>query len=184
MTQVLKPLQPPYEPDVAAALAQYPKAKDGYIIQLFRVFANSRRFLTQKGVVNLLDKGSPLSLTEREIVILRVTAHTRCEYEWGVHVTAFAQAAGLSARQVEATCHPGVDDCWNARQALLVSCVDDICAQAGISSAHYEAFCETWDLEQQLEILALCGNYHTISFVANTVRLAPEESGARFPRAC
>lgn len=30
-------------------------------------------------------------------------------------------------------------------------------------------------------VLALCGNYHTVSFVANTAELAGESWGARFP---
>jgi len=38
-----------------------------------------------------------------------------------------------------------------------------------------------WTQAQQLEILALCGNYHTVSFVANTVQLPPEKPSARFP---
>jgi hypothetical protein len=42
-------------------------------------------------------------------------------------------------------------------------------------------FQEAWTLEQQLEILALCGAYHTVSFVANTAQLPPEPFGVRFP---
>lgn len=53
-----------------------------YLLQLFRVFANSPRFL-KKGALNLLDKDSPLTLRQREIVILRVCANNDCEYEWG-----------------------------------------------------------------------------------------------------
>jgi hypothetical protein len=34
---------------------------------------------------------------------------------------------------------------------------------------------------QQLEIFALCGNYHTISFVANAARLQPEAFAAGVP---
>lgn len=81
MKHVLKPIEPPFSPDVAEIFAQYPQGKDGYIIRLFRVFANSMRFLTKKGALNLLDKESPVSLREREIAILRVTANKDCEYE-------------------------------------------------------------------------------------------------------
>ena len=45
-----------------------------------------------------------------------------------------------------------------------------------------EDFQKSWNLEQQLEILALCGAYHTISFVANTSRLALEPFAEKFPR--
>jgi len=179
---VLKPIAEPFTPEVAAVFDRYPQGKDGYIIQLFRVFANSTRFLTEKGPTNLLDKESPLSLREREIVILRVTANKDCEYEWGVHVTIFAKAAKLTEDQVTATRLSGSGvDCWTPEESLLIDCVDEICQKAKIQDETYEKFQEQWDLDQQLEILALCGNYHLVSFVANTSRIPPEEKSARFP---
>ena len=182
MKHVLEPLDPPFPADVAAAFERYPKGNDGYIIKLFRVFANSHRFLTNKGAINLLDRESPLSLREREIVILRVTANRNCEYEWGVHVATFAKAAKLSDEQVRAT-RVGSSDtsCWTERESLLIECVDQLCAQSTIRDTEYRRFQERWDLTQQLEILALCGNYTLVSLVANTARISPEENAARFP---
>jgi len=179
--QELKPIATPFPPEVAEAFERYPKGPDGYIIQLFRVFANSRRFLNGKGVVNLLDRDSPLALREREIVILRVTANLDCEYEWGVHVSTFANAARLTAAEVAATRQPVLHATWNGREALLLHCVDQLCSEGRIGDEAYPRFQATWTLEQQLEILALCGNYHLVSFVANTARLEPEPGAARFP---
>jgi len=182
MKPVLKPLEPPYSAEVAKIFKRYPQNDDGYIILLFRVFANSIRFLTNKGVLNLLDKDSPLALREREIVILRVTANLRCEYEWGVHVSTFAKAAKLTNEQIAATRLAENDaECWTPRESLLVRCVDELCTHAKIQDDTYKQFQECWDLEQQLEILALCGNYHTVGFVANTSRIPPEDMGAKFP---
>ena len=182
MKHELKPVEPPFPADIAAAFARYPKGDDGYILKLFRVFANSRRFLTSKGVVNLLDSESPLSLREREIVILRVAANRNCEYEWGVHVSTFAKAAKLSDQQIRATRLGNCDaTCWTAREGLLIDCVDQLCAHSTIADAAYLRFQEQWDLPQQLEILALCGNYMLVSLVANTARIALEEDAATFP---
>jgi len=182
MKQVLKPIEQPFSPEVEKILAQYPRSSDGKIIKLFRVFANSLRFLTNKGVVNLLDKDSPLSLKEREIVILRVTANTNCEYEWGVHVSVFSQAAGLSKEQIIATKLASPDvDVWSEAESLLIKSVDELCHHALIQNDTYALFQEQWSLEQQLEILSLCGNYHTVSFIANTTRISTEEMAAKFP---
>ncbi|MFT5775175.1 hypothetical protein [Hyphomonas sp.] len=57
MANSLTPLNAPYPPDVAEILATYPNT-DGYILTLFRTFANSVRFL-KKGVPNQLDRESP-----------------------------------------------------------------------------------------------------------------------------
>ncbi|MFK8047517.1 MAG: carboxymuconolactone decarboxylase family protein [Halioglobus sp.] len=182
MKHVLRPISEPYASEIAEIFSRYPQDKDGYILKLFRVFANSKRFLASKGVINLLDSSSPLPIREREIVILRVTSNSNCEYEWGVHVTSFSRAAQLTSEQVRAT-RLSVDevDCWTKDEQLLIRCVDQLCSVAKIEDDTYDRFQERWNLEQQLEIFALCGNYHLVSCIANCARLEPEPGVARFP---
>ena len=180
MQHVLTPLEPPYPEEIATLFKSYPQAPDGYILKLFRVFANSVRFATNKGVANLLDEGSPLALREREIVILRVTANTECEYEWGIHVAIFARAAQLTDAQIKAT-FTGDLDLWDKREATLIACVDALCNAARISGELLTRFQRFWTKEQQLEILALCGHYHLVSYVANTTDLPLEHMAATFP---
>ena len=180
MSKVLRPLEAPFEKEVAQTLAQYPQA-GGTILSLFRTFANSLRFL-KKGVPNLLDKGSPLPLRIREIVILRVTANNGCEYEWGVHAAVFRKAAKLSEEQVAATRTGEADaPCWDAGQRWLITAIDELCATGTLSDETLGHFQADWSLEEQLEIIALCGTYHTISFVANVSRLPGEPFGEQFP---
>jgi alkylhydroperoxidase family enzyme len=181
MTHTLKPIKRPFSPEVAEILASYPK-RDGYILELFRVFANSARFL-RKGVVNLLDKDSPLPLRLREIVILRVTANLDCEYEWGVHVTAFGKAAQLTIEQMRETrLGDHTAGCWSAEESLLIEVVDELCSGGKIVDATLARFQQIWRAEEQLEIIALCGNYHTICYVANAAKLEGEPFGAKFPK--
>lgn len=178
MTNRLTPLEAPYSDEVAAALAAYPQT-NGYILSLFRTFANSMRFL-KKAVPNLLDKESPLDLRTREIVILRVTANRGCEYEWGVHVAIFAKAAEFTEAQIAATCATAAE-CWSEDEQLLINVVDALCKSARLEGALLEVFQARWTREEQLEILALCGTYTTISLVANVAQLPPERFAARFP---
>ena len=113
---------------------------------------------------------------------MRVTANLNCEYEWGLHVSVFSEAAGLSKEQVAKTktgC--STDPVWAKRQSLLLKCVDEICDDSKVHETTYAQFQKTWDVQQQLEILALCGNYHTVSFVANTSRVEREDFSALFP---
>ncbi len=181
MKSELKPLNPPYLEEIANALSQYPQ-QDGYILNLFRVFANSIRFLTGKGVINLLDEQSPLTLREREIIILRVCANNNCEYEWGVHVSIFARKAQLSEHQIANTLNKKLGNaCWNDREILLLMAIDELCEYGKLLNRTLASFQSFWTLEQQLEILALCGNYHTVSFVANVSEVKPESFAARFP---
>lgn len=180
MKNVLRPLPEPFSLEIAAILDTYPQ-RDGYILQLFRVFANSIRFL-RKGTVNLLDRDSPIPMRSREIVILRVTANCNCEYEWGVHVGAFADHVGLTREQVRATrLEDHTAQCWSESESLLIKAVDEMCATGRISEDTLACFRESWTVAEQLELLALCGNYHTICFVANAAELEREAFAAEFP---
>lgn len=180
MSNRLAPIEPPFEPEIEAQLARYPR-QDGYLLTLFRTFANSSRFL-QRGVPNLLDKESPLALRDREIVILRVTANYGCEYEWGVHVAIFARAANLTEAQVAATqLGASASGVWVPKEQRLIAAVDAFCRDGGLTADVHDAFTEDWTRTQQLEILALCGAYHTVSLVARLAQLPPEPFAARFP---
>ena len=176
----LKPMEAPIPAEVEQVLARYPQ-QDGYILSLFRTFANSVRFLT-KGVPNLLDRESPLDLRTREIVILRTTANRNCEYEWGVHVAIFANAAQLSEAQIQAT-RLDSPDCWSTEERRLIAAVDQICTKGGLDEDSLHQFQRDWNNDQQLEILALIGTYSTISYVANVAQLPLEPFSARFPDA-
>ncbi|MEP3225747.1 MAG: carboxymuconolactone decarboxylase family protein [Parasphingorhabdus sp.] len=177
MSNPLQPLDPPFDPEIAKLLTNYPQ-QNGYILTLFRTFANSERFL-RKAVPNLLDRDSPLSLRTREIVILRTTANRNCEYEWGVHVAIFAKAAKLSADHIAAT-HAENSDIWSAKEHRLVTAIDQLCAAGSLEEKPLCDFQNDWTKAEQLEILALIGTYSTISFVANVAGLEPEPFAARF----
>lgn len=177
MSNPLQPLDPPFDPEIAKLLANYPQ-QNGYILTLFRTFANSERFL-RKAVPNLLDRDSPLSLRTREIVILRTTANRNCEYEWGVHVAIFANAAKLSADHIAAT-HAENSDIWSAKERRLITSIDQLCEIGSLEEKPLCDFESDWTKAEQLEILALIGTYSTISFVANVALLEPESFAARF----
>lgn len=180
MNHALAPINDPLPEEADVILSRYPR-RDGYLLNLFRVFANSTRFL-RKGTVNLLDRQSPLPLRLREIVILRVTANLGCEYEWGVHVTAFGGAAHLTEQQVAATRLSNHDAAgWSDEERLLITAIDQLSSTGRLEPGTLAVFRETWSAEQQLEILALAGNYHTVSYVANTAHLELESFAARFP---
>jgi len=178
MANILAPLEPPFEPAIDAILANYPQ-QDGYLLALFRTFANSERFL-KTCIPNLLDQDSPLDLRTREITILRVTANRNCEYEWGVHVAIFSKAAGLSEEQIAATRNDN-EDCWSPEELRLIAVVDQLCKTSTLSEKILAEFQTDWNKEEQLEIIALCGTYSSISLVANVARLPLESFSATFP---
>src|SRR6266404_9374485 len=96
----IAPLESPYAPEIQAQFDRIMRGAPP--LTLFRVVASNARAWEKFRAGSLLD-GGPLSLREREIVIDRTCALTKCEYEWGVHVAIFAKAAKLTDEQVRAT---------------------------------------------------------------------------------
>ena len=88
-------------------------------------------------------------LREREIVIDRTCARTGCEYEWGVHVATFADAAHLTEEQVRATVLGDADAaCWSAAEQALIAAVDALHDRATLSEAEFAALSAHYDEAQ------------------------------------
>lgn len=173
------PLEPPYAPDIAAQFDRIMRGAPP--LMLFRVIAGSARAWEKFRAGSLLDRG-PLSLREREIVIDRTCARTGCEYEWGVHVATFAQAAHLTEEQIRATVTGAADaGCWSSAEQALIATVDALHERATLSDAEFAELTAHYDEAQIFEIILLCGFYRTVSYLANGLALPLEERAARFP---
>lgn len=177
----IAPLQPPYPADVQADFDRIMPPGAPPLV-LFRTIATSERAWKKFRNASLLDRG-PLSLREREIVIKRTCALTGCEYEWGVHVTAFAQAAKLTDEQVRATVlEPADASCWSGAEQTLIAAVDALHHRARLTSEEFVALAAHFDGVKILEIMQLCGFYHTVAYIANGLDLPLESNAARFPQ--
>ena len=175
----LAPLEPPYAAEIQQQFDRIMRGAPPLL--LFRTIARSPRAWEKFSAGGLLDRG-PLTLREREIVIDRACARADCEYEWGVHVAAFAAAARLTDEQVRATVlGEATDSCWSVAEQALLSAVDALHARATLSDAEFAALSAHYDDAQILEIMLLCGFYRTVSYLANGLALPLEERAARFP---
>jgi len=175
----IAPLEPPYPPEIKEQFDRVMRGAPPLI--LFRVMAGHARAWEKFRGGSLLDRG-PLSLREREIVIDRTCALNSCEYEWGVHVAAFAAAARLSDEQVRATVTETADaSCWSAAEQILIAAVDALHRRSTLSEAEFKALSAHYDEDKILEIILLSGFYRTVSYLANSLALPLEETGARFP---
>jgi alkylhydroperoxidase family enzyme len=177
----IAPLEPPYEPEIQGQFDRIMRRAPP--LMLFRVMASNARAWEKFRAGSLLDHG-PLTLREREIVIDRTCALTGCEYEWGVHVAIFAQAAQLNDAQVRATVLDGADaPCWSPAERALIGAVDALHVRATLSDSEFKALAAHYDDAKIFEIILLCGLYRTVSYLANGLDLPLEEKAARFPRA-
>ena len=150
------------KPRIAALQPPYPRPiQDSFDIvmpegmpplKLFRTVARNPRVLSRMVRGGLLDKGS-ISMADRELVILRSCARCGAEYEWGVHVAAYAGHVGFSEAQLQDSCQVSVKDTlWTPSQLLLLNMVDELHSTSTLSDT----------LWQQLTGVT-CGSEHIVA---------------------
>jgi alkylhydroperoxidase family enzyme len=174
------PAAPPYTAAIQAQLDKLmpPGSRP---LWLFRVLARDERLFARAIGAGLLDRGH-LSVREREIVILRVCANNRSQYEWGVHVSIFAERAGFSSEQVAATLEPVRERaCWSAREQLLLALCDELQHGTTLTDGLWGQLSGEFSEEAVLELLLLASFYRTISVLTNALEMPLEDFAARFP---
>lgn len=179
----IEPLTKPYPPEFDARMKVLMRGADPLV--LFTTLATNERAWTKFSGGSLLDKGSPLSMRVREIVIDRTCARCGNEYEWGIHVAGFAPHIGLTEAQVRATVHGAADDpAWtDPAEAVLIATVDALIDRKKLNDAEWAALKAHYDDAQSLEIIQLVGFYHSVSLICGALDLPLEANAARFPAA-
>ncbi len=181
----IAPLSPPYEPDIATALAKWmPPGSALEPLTLFRTLYQHPQLSDRMRPLGagILGSQSSLDPREREIVIDRTCARCGCEYEWGVHVAAFGTTVGLDRTRLEDTASEIVDKAlWSERERVLIRVVDELHETATISDEVWEQLVAIWNTAQILEVIIIVGWYHLISFVANAAHIDHEPWAAHFP---
>jgi len=177
-------LEPPYAPETAALLAKWmPPGNDVEPLRLFRTLAVHPELASRMRPLGAGILGHPrLDPRDREIVILRTCARAGAEYEWGVHVRAFAKPLGLSDAQLTATVRASASDpAWSAADAQLVAAADALYDSDTIADELWEALSARLRDDQLLELVVVAGWYRLISYVINSARIELEPWAARFP---
>ena len=180
----LAPLAPPYAPEIARTLDRMMGGVAVEPLSLFRTVAHNPTVLDKfRSVGTYLLNFGTIDPLEREIVIHRTCARCGSEYEWGVHVEIYGRSLGLSDDQLKATVTGGAADAaWSPRQALLIRLVDELHDTGDVSDGLWTELAAAWQPHQLIELVALVGQYHLVSFFTRAFRVELESFGARFPR--
>jgi alkylhydroperoxidase family enzyme len=180
MTARIAPAERPYAADMEETLARLMPPGIAPLL-LFRIMARDPRLFRRMMAGGLIDKGT-LTLREREIAIDRTCARCGAEYEWGVHIALFGERVGFGDPERRALLAADADQaCWSARERLILRLVDSLHETATIDDTLWTALAAEFRDEQLLELIMLAGAYHTVSFLANALRLPVESFAARFP---
>jgi alkylhydroperoxidase family enzyme len=183
MTPRLQPLAPPYDDDTARTLKRLmPPGVPP--LKLFRTLAHNPTILDKFRSTGayLLNFGT-VPARDREIIIQRTCARCGCAYEWGVHAAFYGERVGLSAEQLTATTeeNAAANETFTAQDARLIELVDQLHDTASVKDETWQALAAHYTAAQLIELVVLVGQYHLVSYLANTLRVEPEEAAVPFP---
>ena len=179
----IPPLEAPFPEPIADLLNRMNPPGRTDILALFRVLAINPELAERTLGLGryLLGRKAAIGLRDREVVITRACARCGAEYEWGVHVAAFGDAAGFSATDRRVMASSAEDVALLApRDRLLVSMVDQLHDTSHVDDALWEALGAHWSPPQLIELMMLAGWYHAVSYVCNAARVPLEEWAARW----
>jgi len=126
-----------------------------------------------------LSKGA-LSIRERELAILRVGWLCRAPFEWGQHVGVskrYGFTTEETTRVTQGSSAPG----WSEHEAAILRGVEELLGDQMISDQTWSVLARSWSEQQLLEFPQLVGNYVSIAYFQNSlrIRLEPGKGGLR-----
>jgi hypothetical protein len=187
MTARIPPIDPPYADDVRAALDKWmPPGVGVEPLRLFRTLERHHDLADRLRGVGALFLGrrarAPTRL--RELLVLRTCARAGAEYEWGVHVSAFAAATGLDEAIVRSTVLAAPSDLRRADvddDHLALRLADELHDGANVGADLWSLLVARFDHAVILEMIAIVGFYRLVSTMTNALAIEHEPWAARFP---
>ncbi|HMF82326.1 MAG TPA: carboxymuconolactone decarboxylase family protein [Acidimicrobiia bacterium] len=118
----------------------------------------------------------------RELMVLRVAWHTRCEYEWAQHVR-MAQACGVTTDEIDAVAYGADADQWSPIEADLLTATDQLLDGYRIEDRTWARLAEHFDERQLMELAFVVGTYTCLAMAFNSfgLELDPELDASRLP---
>jgi alkylhydroperoxidase family enzyme len=177
----IAPLSPPWSAELGALLTRMTPPGAPNVLNLFQVLAVNPALAERMRSVGayLLGAHASLNLHQRELAIQRVCYRCGAEYEWGVHVTAFAQQAALDAGAVDAIASGPASGLADA-DAALVEFIDSLIDRAQVSDQVFARISAQLNPAAIIELIILVGWYQGISYVCNVAGVPLETWQARF----
>ena len=171
--------QPPLPEEVQSLIDRIvPEGEPDF--SLFTTMARDPRLFMRFTGKGMMGKGN-LNLRQREIIVDRVTSQCGSEYEWGLHVGFFGDKL-FDEAQLYSIVHGSPEDpCWNEEDRILIRLCDSLHESCNISDELYAQVSAVLSDEAILEALMLAGNYRTVAYITEGLRLPLERFGRRFP---
>jgi 4-carboxymuconolactone decarboxylase len=153
--------------------------RGGRTLYLFRVCVRTPELCRAWVPASRYFGTSPLSLRDRELLILRTCWLTKNEYTWGNHVAA-AKRAGLSDEDL-LRITKGLGGGWSAADAVLLRAVDELHSDQVVTDATWESLSQRYGHRELSDLIFIVGQYTFVAMWARSGGFPMEAGAPRFP---
>lgn len=154
---------------------------DGRPLNIFGVLGHHPKLLKRFNLLGgfLLNKGL-IPARERELVILRIGANARSEYEFGQH-TLIGRRSGLVDAEISALAGDPDTHAWSADDRALIALADELSADDCVGDATWAALATRWSDAELVELLIVAGFYRLVSGFLNSAGVQLDAGVPGFP---
>ena len=150
----LPPIPLEYCPDLVATLLRYPELW--------------RRLSALSAIVQCA--AAKLPVPERQLAIMRTMWLCGAPYQWGEHLER-TKAAGFSSADIERIKVGSEAAGWSRLQKAILSAAEELYADAFVSDDTWATLAEHLDDMQLLELIVLVGQFTSVAYLLNSLRM-------------
>ncbi|MEY2926354.1 MAG: hypothetical protein RL367_831, partial [Pseudomonadota bacterium] len=114
---------------------------------------------------------------DRQLAILRTGWLLQAPYEWGEHVRQ-SKRFGLTSPEIERVMVGSAAPEWNAHERALMKAAEELRSDVMVSDATWDQLSLRLNDGQLFELLALIGQFTSIAYIQNSLRLRLEPGNA------
>jgi alkylhydroperoxidase family enzyme len=114
---------------------------------------------------------------DRQLAILRTGWLLQAPYEWGQHVQ-WSKLVGITSEEIERVTEGSTAPSWTEHERAVLLAAEELRDRAMVSDATWATLAKQLDDRQLFELLALIGQFTTIAYVQNGLRLRLEPGNA------
>jgi len=141
---------------------------------LFTTLARNRELFRTWSAFGYEVFNGPLTDRDRELIILRVAWRLQCRFEWANHED-FGINCGLTDKEFRFVFEGPESEGIDEYDKLLLTMVEEFHHDGHITDATWDALSQHFDTEQLVYIPALIGEYTLVAYMANALRIRPDD---------
>ena len=116
-----------------------------------------------------------MDIRDRELAILRIAWLSQAPFEWGAHVK-IAKRNGITSEEIERVIEGSSAVGWSRHDRAIVRAMEELHFDSMITDGTWADLQEFYNDKKLIELMILAGQYKTVAYYQNSLRLPLPEA--------